>query len=846
MADLYGPKNLTAPAGAIILNPGMDVNSIVKNAPAGATFWFQAGEYRGVSIEPKDNQSFLGAEGAVLNGSNLLTDFTQDSAGRWVASGQTQEGLRSHTEDAAMRAGYPETFFIDDKPLTPVDALSKVAPGTFYFDYEADRIYFADDPTGHKVEAGVKDHAFVGEADGVTIRNLVIEKYNPPVQTGAIQGHTNWTIADNEIRLNYAVGATAQDGSVITGNFVHDNGQMGLGGNGKNVRVEGNEIASNGHWSGIDVFWEGGGAKFSDTDGLIVRANYSHDNKGFGLWTDIDNIRTVYEDNLLVKNSGGGITHEISYDAVIRNNTLIGNGFEAQGDGWLWGGAIQNQNSKNVEIYGNRIDTTGASGGNGIVLIQQDRGSGAYGDYLITNNKIHDNTIVSKDGNGISGGVADFNEAGLLNGGNVWDNNKYYMPDGDHWWWGDFDGDDDWASYMKYTNQDENSTLSQSYPDMSTWMTIAQETSPVVPTPTPTPTPPTPNEPVVDEVEPTVPTTPTPNVATITVNASGTPAGGVNAHFNLLVDGKKVGEGVAGTSAKDFTFTTNLTADQAHKVQIQYDNDGVVNGQDRNLFVNKVTINGKVVTPTDSSVTYDKGALDGKDVVKGQSALWWGGTLVVDAPAADFPAGGTLPQSGSSATKITVNASGTSAGGVNAHFNLLVDGKKVGEGVADTSAKDFTFTTSLTADQAHNVQIQYDNDGVVNGQDRNLFVNKVTINGKAVTPTDSSVTYDKGALDGKDVAKGQSAMWWGGTLVVSADKSYFPAATAAGEAQPLAMDIAADSVWSHIATQQAEEAAPVALADAMMVEAANAGAVAESGYGPLFDYADPSLLAHAV
>ena len=63
-----------------------------------------------------------------------------------------------------------------------------------------------------------------------------------------------------------------------------------------------------------------------------------------------------------------GITHEISYDAVIRNNTLIGNGY---GDprGWLWGAEIQIQNSRNVDVYGNRIDMTG--GGNGVVLIQQ-------------------------------------------------------------------------------------------------------------------------------------------------------------------------------------------------------------------------------------------------------------------------------------------------------------------------------------------------------------------------------------------------------------------------------------------------------------------------------------------
>ena len=281
---------------------------------------------------------------------------------------------------------------------------------------------------------------------------------------------------------------------------------------------------------------------------------------------------------------------------------------------------------------------------------------------------------------------------------------------------------------------------------------------------------------------PTTPTSPTTGTgsSTIVVNAHGNPAGGGNAHFNLLIDGQKVGEGTVGTTAKDYAFTVNAAPGTAHKVQVQYDNDTFINGQDRSLIVNKITINGHAVAPTDGNVTYDKGALDGKDVVKGQAGLWWNGTLVVDAPAAHFPTGTpttpapTTPTPGAGTSTIVVNAHGNPAGGANAHFKLMVDGKQVGEGTVGTTAKDYAFTASVTPDQAHKVQIQYDNDTTINGQDRSLIVNKVTINGKAVAPTDSIVTYDKGALDGKDVVAGQSGLWWNGTLVVSADKSYFP------------------------------------------------------------------------
>ena len=364
----YGPTATSAPAGAIILNPGDNISAIVSAAPAGATFYFEPGVYRGVSLAPKDGQTFIGAEGAILNGSAVLTNWTQ-SGNLWVIGGQTQQGRVNSSAEflpGTQRPGNPETVFLDNTPLKPVDALSKVVPGTFYFDYAADKIYIADNPAGHTVEAGKQTDAFHGSAKNVTVQNLVIEKYDPTIQNGAIGGDQSWTIRNNEVRLNYAVGITAHDGSQIIGNYVHDNGQMGVGGYGNNVLVQGNELASNGFWSGIDPLWEAGELKFAQTNNLVVQGNYVHDNNGPGLWGDIDSINTLYEDNVVVHNTISGISYEISYNAIIRNNTLIDNGY---GDtrGWGWGAEINLQNSQNVQVYGNQVDMTG--GGNGIVLI---------------------------------------------------------------------------------------------------------------------------------------------------------------------------------------------------------------------------------------------------------------------------------------------------------------------------------------------------------------------------------------------------------------------------------------------------------------------------------------------
>ena len=72
--------------------------------------------------------------------------------------------------------------------------------------------------------------------------------------------------------------------------------------------------------------FEAGGTKFVKSDGLVARGNFVHHNGGPGLWSDIDNIRTLYEGNRVEDNAREGIVHEISYSAVIRGNTVLRNG----------------------------------------------------------------------------------------------------------------------------------------------------------------------------------------------------------------------------------------------------------------------------------------------------------------------------------------------------------------------------------------------------------------------------------------------------------------------------------------------------------------------------------------
>jgi parallel beta-helix repeat protein len=396
----------------------------------------------------------------VLSGAKVLDTFIRE--GRyWVATGQTQQG-QVHggcklQPDGTRLEGcrYPEDLFIDDKTLFQVTTFEEVEPGKWLFDYTNDRIYFVDDPAGRKVETSVTRHAIHGDARDVTIRGLVIEKYANPAQHGAIHGSmgttgelsSGWIVENNFIRLNHGAGVRTGHGMRVLNNRVISQGQIGIGGSGDNVLIEGNEIAHN-NTQGFSWGWEGGGTKWVRTRNLVVRKNHSHSNGGPGLWTDGNNIHAIFEDNIIEDNANMGIFHEISYDAIIRNNVVRRNGFADTR--WLWGSGILVAGSPNVEIYGNIVEDNAG----GIGAIQQNRGSGDYGPYKLRNLWVHGNTVrVQTFQSGVACDDGDeevFSEAG----NNRFDNNAYFLDSlsRNRFAWKGNQNWDRWRSFGQDTN----------------------------------------------------------------------------------------------------------------------------------------------------------------------------------------------------------------------------------------------------------------------------------------------------------------------------------------------------------------------------------------------------------
>jgi Right handed beta helix region len=426
---LAGVIDEPCPPGAIALTPGVSIQAAVDRAGAGAAFCLKNGVHRMQVVRPKQGQSFHGEGHTVLNGSRLLTTFSRE--GRyWVASGQEPRGGRHGecTKDVPA-CGLPDGFFIDDKPLAPVLTKDAVEAGRFYLDRLSKRLYFVDDPSGRKVEATWAVFAFESTAPGVLIRNLTIEKYASFAEKGAIEGAaaTGWIAENCDMRLNSGGGIGVGAGGRVRGCDIHHNGQIGITGAGRDILIENNQIWTN-NIRGFDTSWEAGGVKLAVSDRVTFRGNHVHGNFGPGLWCDIDCRNVLYENNLVERNHGDGIFHEISFNAIIRNNVVRHNSIANRR--WFWGDEILVAASQDVEVYGNTLSVS--AGGCAIMLVDQNRQMKAGGKYKTRNNSVRDNEVLF-EGAACAGGVSDAepgdeNYTIITEGNNRFDGNIYRVP----------------------------------------------------------------------------------------------------------------------------------------------------------------------------------------------------------------------------------------------------------------------------------------------------------------------------------------------------------------------------------------------------------------------------------
>jgi len=259
-----------------------------------------------------------------------------------------------------------------------------LAPGTHTLgDGEFDSVAVKDGNTYLGAPGAVLDgkrvnkYAFTSDAKDVTVRGLTVRGFIPPQDEGVVNHDSGdgWVVEDNTIENNEGAGLMAGSDQQVRGNCLRDNGQYGINaykdGHLGELVLEGNEITGNNtaDWeSKVDGCGCTGGVKFWAVDKADVRNNWVHDNRGTGLWADTNNNDFLIEGNLIEDNDGPAITYEISYNAVIRantmrrNNLVEGRKFAANGDSFPSSAIYLSEaggepripaRTKKIDVYGN-------------------------------------------------------------------------------------------------------------------------------------------------------------------------------------------------------------------------------------------------------------------------------------------------------------------------------------------------------------------------------------------------------------------------------------------------------------------------------------------------------------
>jgi parallel beta-helix repeat protein len=294
-----------ASGAQVTLNPADNVPRVVSSHPPGTTFIFTPGTYRlSQSIRPKDNDRFIGQTScappttpcpAIISGAKEVGWLAvQDSTtGYYKVTGQNIQGPQATTRqclplNAPFYYGciYPEDLFFDSptinaNPLRHVYAPVSTCPsggsnppptlttGQWWFDYPCHIVWFFDNPSGHTVELSVVNGAFAGTANNVTIQYLTVEEIANMFPMGGVGAQAtamndftqdvNWTIANSEVWGAHSFGVRVNYQAQILNNYLHHNGQAGIGGG---LNAAGNGFLSSSD-TGNTLTWLSGPEQFN-------------------------------------------------------------------------------------------------------------------------------------------------------------------------------------------------------------------------------------------------------------------------------------------------------------------------------------------------------------------------------------------------------------------------------------------------------------------------------------------------------------------------------------------------------------------------------------------------------
>lgn len=321
-------------------------------------------------------------------------------------------------------AGYEPDLFVDGVMYTRIAKPGPATAGTWWWDDADSSVNVNTNLTGHLVELSLAPYlGYDPGNDGITYRNIIIEKYANHASFGVIHGQ-NANHIGMTFRHNHGTGCVfaGTSGHFAKNCLFYHNGQLGcVASSAKDFLLTSSEISSN-NYAGYKIDWEAGGLKVADSENITVQDCHVHDNIGTGLWWDLDCTNTLVQDNLCENNTGSGIFYEVSHGRTrITRNRCINN----------LGAGIYISTSNNVEVDNNICIVNPANTGGdhgGIFCLNDDRGAA----YALNFLNVHDNVIINTATGPLDGILCPH---AITAPTWTFDNNTWVLPDttGVHW-----------------------------------------------------------------------------------------------------------------------------------------------------------------------------------------------------------------------------------------------------------------------------------------------------------------------------------------------------------------------------------------------------------------------------
>jgi parallel beta-helix repeat protein len=277
----------------------------------------------------------------------------------------------THPNDREHRlTGRAEQVIHGGRLLRQVLTRSELAPGTFFADLDAQKLYVwlrgSDDPNRTEIEASVRSHWLVASSVSyVHVRGLTFRYAANHAQRGAFaigqerdaavsQG---WVVEDCRFERANGPGASLSgQGHLFRRCIFQDNGQLGFGtSHCHNTRMEQCGLYRN-NTKGYSTGWEAGGCKVTMSRGFVFDGCRAMDNRGPGIWFDIGNEQSEVKNCTIADNDEGGIFYEISYALHAHDNLIVNNANNGEMVGGGWGlGGITLSSSEDCMIEHNTL-----------------------------------------------------------------------------------------------------------------------------------------------------------------------------------------------------------------------------------------------------------------------------------------------------------------------------------------------------------------------------------------------------------------------------------------------------------------------------------------------------------